>query len=42
MLSMIPTAIMHIVSDDPPTLTKGRVIPVKGMAPVTTAVLINA
>lgn len=39
---MMPMPIMHMVNDDPPTLTNGNVMPVKGMAPVTTAMLIKA
>jgi hypothetical protein len=38
----MPIPIMHIVRDDPPTLMKGNVIPVKGIVPVTTAILISA
>jgi hypothetical protein len=34
--------IMHMVNDDPPTLMNGNVIPVKGMVPITTDMLINA
>lgn len=41
-LSMMPTPIKQVVSDDPPTLTNGSAIPVKGIAPVTTAMLISA
>jgi hypothetical protein len=41
-LSMMPTPTMHMVNDDPPTLTNGRAMPVKGMAPVTTAMWTNA
>lgn len=42
MLSITPTPTMHVTSDDPPTLMNGKAIPVNGMVPVTTAMLISA
>jgi len=42
MLSMMPTPAMHVTSDEPPTLMNGKAMPVNGMVPVTTAMLINA
>jgi hypothetical protein len=41
-LSMIPTPTRQVVSDDPPTLTNGKAMPVKGIVPVTTAMLSSA
>jgi len=41
-LSIMPTPIRQVVSDDPPTLTNGKAMPVNGIVPVTTAMLISA
>jgi len=38
----MPTAVSVIASDDPPALTNGSVIPVTGMRPTTTPMLMNA
>jgi len=42
MLSRIPMPTMHDTRLDPPTLMKGKVIPVYGMVAVTTAILTSA
>ena len=39
---MIPTPTIQVTRDDPPRLMKGRAIPVKGIVPVTTAMLTTA
>ena len=38
----MPTAAKLTMSDDPPALTKGSVIPVTGMSETTTPMLMNA
>jgi hypothetical protein len=42
MLSNSPTPANDVTIPDPPELTKGNAIPVKGSKPVTTPTLINA
>lgn len=39
---MIPTAIMLVISEEPPALINGKVTPVIGIAPVTPPILIKA
>ena len=41
MLTISPTPIMQKSSDEPPTLIKGRAMPVNGKVPVTTAMLMS-
>ena len=39
---MMPMPTMQVTKDEPPRLMKGKTIPVNGMVPVTTAMLIRA